>query len=494
MATSNIEPNLTFLDLREWLAEVERMGELRTVRGASLEQDIGMAALVVCRSDMGPAVLFDDIPGLEPGFRLLTNVFAGSRRNMTLGFGAGLNKFELSQAYVDGYLRDQQLIPPTVVPDGPVMENTLTGDDIDITRFPAPLWHDDDGGNYIGTGCYSVTKDPDSGWLNVGTYRSQVQDSHTLSVYIVSGKHGDMHRNKYRERGEDMPMVMVLGGDPVTFFSAGTEAPAGMCEFDIVGGMRGKPMEVIEGPITGLPFPANAEIVVEGYLVHDDLRPEGPFGEWTGYYASGEQPAPSMRIEAIYYRNDPIVLGVPPMGGGSDEMARYRAVMRSAMLKQNLDDAGVPDVTGVWCHEIGASRMLHGISITQRYPGHAAQAGHIASQCRAAVYSGKWVIVVDDDIDVTNLDELIWAMLTRTNPENSIDIIHNAWTSPADPRVTPTQRAIGDITNSRAIVNACRPFHWRHEFPKVNAPSPEQARKAREMFGYLLKGGANTAP
>ena len=165
----------------------------------------------------------------------------------------------------------------------------------------------------------------------------------------------------------------------------------------------------------------NAEVVLEGYVDPNETHIEGPFGEWTGYYASGEHPEPVLEVEAIYHRNDPIILGVPPMGQGSDEMARYRAVLRSAMLKQNLAEAGVPDVTGVWCHEIGASRLLHGVSIKQRYPGHSKQAGHIAAQCQAANYANRFIIVVDDDIDVTNLEQLIWAMCTRCDPATTRD-------------------------------------------------------------------------
>ena len=140
--------------------------------------------------------------------------------------------------------------------------------------------------------------------------------------------------------------------------------------------MRGRPMKMVRGKVTGLPFPANAEIVLEGYVTPDKRVVEGPFGEWTGHYAGGAKPCPVLDIKAIYHRNDPILLGVPPMGGGPDEMARYRAVMRSAIIKQNMTNAGVPGVEQVWCHEIGGARMLHGVSIKQRYPGHAVQAGH----------------------------------------------------------------------------------------------------------------------
>ncbi len=188
------------------------------------------------------------------------------------------------------------------------------------------------------------------------------------------------------------------------------------------------------------------------------------------------------------HRNDPIVLGVPPMGAGPDEMARYRAVMRSATIKQNIANAGVPGVQAVWCHEVGGARMLHAVSIAQRYPGHAVQVAHVAAQCGASAYASKYIVVVDDDVDVTNLDHLLWAMLTRTDPKESIQFITGSWDSSADPALPPERRAVGNMTHSVALIDACRPFHWRDKFPPTNAPSAEVARKAREKFGWLLDG------
>lgn len=482
-----LRPILRYNDLREWMAEADRLGELRTVTGASWQEDIGLAADAVIRADDGPAVLFDEVPGSPKGFRIIINVFAGKRRNMTLGFPPQLTKQELSQAYFEHYLKAQRLIAHKVVEDGPVFENVTMGDEIDVTKFPAPIWHVDDGGRYIGTGCFSVTMDPEERWLNIGCYRAMIHDRKSVGLLFVPGKHAHIQREKYFSRGQRMPVVLVVGGDPMAFFVAGTEAPYKVCEFDIVGGMRGKPVSVVRGRVTGLPFPANAEIAIEGYLDPELRKTEGPFGEWTGYYAGGSHPQPVLDIRAIYHRNDPIILGVPPLGGGPDEMSRYRAIMRSAMLKHEIEKAGVPGVTQVWCHEVGASRMLHGIALKQRYPGHAKQAAVLAASCGSTVYSCKFVIVVDDDVDVSNLEELIWAMLTRCDPETSIDILRRMRTSPADPRLTPQQRDSRDLTNSRMIIDACRPFEWLDKFPKVNAPSLEIARKAREKFGYLLR-------
>jgi UbiD family decarboxylase len=241
----------------------------------------------------------------------------------------------------------------------------------------------------------------------------------------------------------------------------------------------------VRGKVTGLPFPANAEIVLEGYVRPGNKRKEGPFGEWTGYYASDVRDEPVLDIQAIYHRNDPILLGCAPFCP-PDEQARYRAVTRSAMLREEIEKAGVPGVTAAWAHEAGGARMLVAVAIQQRYGGHAKQAGHIAAQCHVGAYAGRYVVVVDDDIDPSNLEELMWAVCTRSDPATSIDFITGAWSTPLDPRLPPEERAKGNFTNSRAIIDACRPFHWRDQFPKVNRLTAEQLAAAKQKFGYLL--------
>lgn len=477
---------IPYVDLREWLEEAEKLGEVKHVEGASWERDIGMAAEVVLHDPKGPCVVFEDIPGSMPGSRVLVSFFAGKRANMTLGLPTELNKIELTEAFRANYMEDMREIPHEIVETGPVLENVIEGDDIDIEAFPTPMWHDEDGGRYIGTGSYNVTKDPDTGWINVGTYRVMIHEKNKVGFYISPGKHGRIHRDKYFQRGEPMPVVVVCGGDPMTFLMGSSEIPQGVCEFDVIGGFRGEAMQMVTGKHTGLPFPAHAEIVLEGFVHPTERRPEGPFGEWTGYYGSQMREEPVMEVKAVYHRNNPILLGCVPQRP-PDELARYRAVTRSALLKENIAAAGVPDVTAAWLHEVGTARMLIGVSIQQRYPGHSKQAGHIAAQCHVGAYAGKYVIVTDEDIDVSNLEELIWAMLTRSDPATSIDIIRGAWSTHLDPRIPPEEKEKGNLTNSRAIIDACRPFHWRDEFPAVNAPSPELAKESRERWGYLCE-------
>ena len=488
MASGNAPHRYVFGDLREWLAAAEQLGEVKHLKGLSWEREIGMVSALVQRADPSPCVVFEDIPGVPAGFRVLCNFFGAKRANVTLGFPPGMTRLELSDAFLEVYKNPaNKPIPHVIVEDGPVFENILTGAAVDITRFPAPQWHESDGGRYIGTGSYSVTRDPEDGWLNQGTYRVMVHDARTVGIYMSPGKHGRIHRDKYAAKGDRMPMAIVLGGNPMQFLLTGNEVPQGVSEYDVLGGLYGKPVECVRGKLTGLPFPKDAEIVLEGWIDPKELRPEGPLGEWTGYYASGTRPEPVMHVEAIYHRNDPIMLGCVHELGPS-EYSRYRAVTRSALFKEALRSAGVPDVTAVWAHEFSGARMFVAVAIRQRYPGHAKQAGHVACQCHVGAYAGKYVVVVDDDVDVSNLDELMWAMVTRSDPATSIDIVTGAWSSALDPRIEPARKERGDFTNSRAIIDACRPFHWRDQFPPVNSASRAVMQETHERFGWVLDG------
>ena len=344
-ARSNVAPRLAYADLRQWLEEARKLGEVSQVSGLSWQRDIGMVAEMATHDDAAPCFVFDEVPGTLKGSRVLVNFFGGKRKNMTLGFPAGIGKIELSDGFRTHFMVPMTRIPPKYVSDGPIFENVMTGDDVDITKFPTPQWHQPDGGRYIGTGGFNVTREPEEGWINCGTYRVMIHDARTAGFYISPGKHGRQMRDKYKARGERMPVAVVCGGDPMTFLMASSEVPYGVCEYEIVGGMRGSPVEVIKGPVTGLPIPANAEIVLEGFVEPDNERIEGPFGEWTGYYASDLRPEPVLDIKAVYHRNDPILLGCVPQRP-PDEICRYRAVVRSALLRESIQKAGVPGVTG----------------------------------------------------------------------------------------------------------------------------------------------------
>jgi UbiD family decarboxylase len=472
-----------FTDVRRFIDHVDDLGELRTVKGAHWDLEIGGITELAQHQINGPAVLFDDIPDYPSGHRVFINSMGSANRTaLALDLPTGLSMRELLPLWRE---RSKQIspIPMNYVNDGPIMENVLEGDRIDMYAFPTPKWHELDGGRYIGTGSFDVTLDPDSNWINLGCYRVMVLGRDKLGFYISPGKHGRIMRDSYFARGKPMPVVMSFGHDPTLFLGASVEVAPNVCEYDYVGGIKGAPVNVIKGPVTGLPFPAEAEIVVEGYAYPGDTGEEGPFGEWTGYYASDHRNEPILTVKAVYHRNNPIILGSPP-GKPPTELTSYRGLMRSALVWEQIEKAGVPDVTGVWCHEAGGARLLVAVSIKQRYPGHARQAGHVAAMCHAGAYLGRYVVVVDEDIEVTDLNDVVWAMCTRAEPEESFDLIKRAWSGPLDPRIPKARKGL----NSRFVIDATRPWEWKDEFPAVAEMSPGMRKQIVDKWGDLILG------
>ena len=472
-------------DLRDWIAEIDEAGELRRVSGAEREEEIGGITDIHQRGMGNPAVMFDDIPGFARGYRVLSNLLTSVPRiNITLGLPADASEMELIRYWRD-YMKDAPAIPPTTVNGGAVMENFREGAEIDIGAIPTPKWHEHDGGYFIGTGCMVVMKDPDTGWINYGAYRVQAHGRDLASVMTSKGKHGDLIMRRYHERGEPCPIAVVAGMHPALFTIAGLEIPYGRNEYDAAGGVLGESVEVINGPHTGLPIPANAEIAFEGWVRPDDLVEEGPLGEWTGYYAGGKRPQPAIRIASLMYRDDPILLGAIPAVPPNDDTF-FRGTYRCGAVWNQLEAAGVPEVKGVWAHEAGGSRMWLTVSIRQMYGGHSKQAGLIASQCHAGAYANRWVVVVDDDIDPANMNDVVWAMCTRFDPREGMETLRGCWSTHLDPMAYGHD----DPRNARVVVDACRPFNRRDSFPIVARSSPEMDAKIREKWSDVLpKGG-----
>lgn len=474
-----------YKDLREWLSIVEGFGELTKIDGADWNLEMGTVAELVARESKGPvpAVLFDRIRDYPAGYRALFAQNASFKRMaLVLGLPLGLAGLDLVRAFRQR-LALHKPIPPQLVQEGSILENVLSGSDVDLLKFPVPLMHELDGGRYIGTACLAVTRDPESGWINFGTYRGMVHDRTSMGLYISPGKHGGIQRQKYFDRGKPCPVAICVGQDPLLFMVSGNEIDYGISEYDYAGGLKGAPIEVIQGSETGLPLPADAEIAIEGFMVPGDRKAEGPFGEWTGYYASSTRPEPVVQVKRIYHRNDPILCCARP-GRPPSDYSLAKCFVKAALIWDQVEKAGVPDVKGVWCHEAGGGRLINIISIKQRYPGHARQAALIASQVHAGAYLGRYVVVVDEDIDPVNTFDVLWALATRSDPAESIDIVRRCWSGPLDPRIRPGSRGL----NSRAIIDACRPFEWLQDFPPVAESSRELKDRVREKWKHIFAG------
>jgi len=471
-------------DLREWLDRVDELGELSRVDGADAVTELGGLVDLAQQASGNPALLFDQIQGYPPGFRLVANVLTSyPRLAVTLGLPPDYGPKELVAAWRARFTGLTPL-PAATVEWGSVLTHQERGADIDATRFPAPFWHEGDGGPYIGTGCIVVMRDPDSGWVNAGTYRVQLHDAKTLGLYISPGKHGRMIRDKYWARGQACPVAISVGHDPLLLLLGGLEVDHGVCEYDVAGAIRGEPLPVVAAPLTGLPVPASAEIVFEGEVPPDELRLEGPFGEWAGYYASGQKEEPIVRLQSVCYRDDPIILGCIP-GKPPNDNTFYYSPLRAARIWDELEQAGIPGVVSVWCHPAGGGRLFHIVAIKQLYPGHAKQVGMAAASCHAGAYANRWVVVVDEDIDPTDTNEVLWALCTRTEVTEDIDVMRRCWSTSLDP-MAYAQEEGRPYFNNRMIVDACRPYDRLKTFPAVVRTSDEQAARLRVRFPGLF--------
>ena len=476
-----------FDDLRQFIEAAKKVGEWREIKNANWDLEIG--ALIEATAELipqPPLLIFDEIKGYPAGFRVLGLSFAAYKRvALALGLPPDRSKLELVRL-ASRKIHSAKPIPPKEIARPPVMENVMTGAQVDLLKFPALRSHEGDGGRYLGTGDVVINADPESSFINMGTYRMQLHEPNLLGLWMSPGQHARMICMKYWEKGKSCPIVATFGQDPLTFMASNTKIPWGSSELDYVGGLRGRPLEIIRGPVTGLPIPAHAEVAIEGEVPppSEQARDEGPFGEWPGYYSGGTigtgEPQPVIRIKALYHRNNPILQDEAPLWPGA---YRMDLSLRAGLLWDQLESAGVQDVVGVYDH----TKYLWVVAIKQRYGGHAKQAAHLALAASASARHGMYVVVLDEDIDPTNLKEVLWAMETRVDPAKDIEIVEGCWSTPLDPRMTPEQKATRDHTNSRAIFYAVRPFAWRDKFPQVS-------RVKRELRDAVVKAYKDILP
>ena len=469
-----------YRDLRDFIALVDGLGALRRVDGADPRFEIGGITEVAAGLPSPPALLFDAIDGFPRGYRVFSNATTSPQRAaLALGLDPDLRPLEALRAWKERRT-GLTMVPPVTVADAPFMANGQTGSDVDLGRFPVPTWHRRDGGPYIGSGSLVVTRDPDTGWVNASIYRVQVHGPDRVTVqFDHPGRHGAIIAQRWWDRGQSCPVAVVNGQDPALFIAGFEYLPEGASEYDFAGAIKGEPVEVVRGERTGLPIPARAEIVLEGRLLPADevTLPEGPFGEFTGYYAADTRPAPAMAVEAVHYRDDPILFGSPPL---KPPRFHFGLPFRAAGIWSNLEAAGVTDVVGAWQH---VSQLMTVIALRQRYAGHAKRAALIAA---AGSYMGRVVVVVDDDVDPSNLADVMWAVTTRCEPSEAVDIVRNAWSSPLDPRIPPEARAAGAISHSKMLIDACRPFAWKDAYPPTAALTPEEVAMITDKWKHVL--------
>lgn len=471
-------------DLRAWLSVVESAGLLLNVPGAHWDLELADVSRMNYRRPSPQALLFDRIVGYPAGMRVLTGSMSSARLlGIALRMGADETDETLTERLrgkTTHWAERAREFEPRVVTSGPVLQHTFDGAGFDFFGFPVPLWNEGDGGRFIGTGCMVITSDPDTGTPNGGAYRMQVSpDGRRVTVAIVQGKDGRGNVERWFAKAGRAPVTVSLGHDPMLLLVAGSEVPHGISELAYAGAIAGEPMDVVIGE-NGLPFPAASEIVLEGWFHPDRLALEGPFAEWTGYYSESAGDAYLMDVTRVHMRDDPVLLGTPP-GLPPHDYSYMRSAIKSSMVLDGLQRAGVRGVEQVWAHEAGGGRIMLAVSIDQQFAGHARQVGHLTASLPAAAYMNKFVIVVDGDVDVKDLDHVVWAVCTRSDPGRDIEVIRRTWGSDADPLVRP-----GEVPHiSRAVIDACIPYEDLGTFPRTATRDPGRVAEVRTKWAHL---------
>ncbi len=438
---------MAYQSLRDWIAKIEDAGQLKRIT-AEVDWDLELSAIARrVATQQGPALLFENIKDHQnTACRKLFLNGLGSREMVAMALGL---PGETGQRGIVEFIKDNigRRVKPTIVDSGPVKENIVRGKDVNLYEFPVPRYNQLDGGRYINSRGCVVTMDPETKEMNVGMYRGMIGDNEkSIPVSLIHNQHWGLQFSKYEKLGEEMPVAVVYGWDPLLLMCA--SAPIehkGCSEYDIAGGLRGEPVELVKCETSDLYVPASAEIVIEGRISPDPktFQMEGPFGEYTGFYGNPRQLKRTIRVECITYRHDPIfrggLCGASP--GKLIEVNHWRPPFVAAAIWNYLEkSAGVPNITGVWGDSIDELTNLR-VSIDKIYRGQAKQV--FAAHCgmHGGQLFGKFFVVVDKDIDVFDDEAVSWAMAWRTNAEmGDIQFFSGNPGAPLDPSIPLPQR------------------------------------------------------
>ncbi len=457
-------------DLRDYVDILERDGELVRVK-EEVDWNLEMGAIIRrCYDIGGPAVLFENVKDYPKGFRALGASLGPSRKTghslyarvaLALGLAPGSSPQEIMAHYLK---RKEKPIKPVLVEGAPCKEFILRGQDVDLLKFPVPLIHGGDGGRYFGTWHTVITKDPDSSWVNWGMYRLMIHDRNTLGCLFPMQQHIGQMYQKYEAKNQPMPAAVVIGGQPVIPIVSCSMLPSFVSEVEIAGGLQGAPVPLVKCETLDLEVPATAEIVLEGEVLPHERRTEGPFGEYMGYEAGKSSPKPVFRVHAITYRKNPI-LTFSNMGMPVQESQTVTALTKSAEVYSELKKLGLP-VKGVFYPPYGVSHLVV-VSTETPFINFAKRVAHSVWATKPGLYT-YYIVVVDADVDPTNMDEVLHAITTKCHPVNGIHPVNHIPGFPVLlPFLPPKERLLGDAAG--VIFDCTWPKDWPPESIPVKA-------------------------
>ena len=401
-------------DNREFITKLEKEGELiRVTEEVDWDREVGAIVRHASETEQ-PAALFNNIKDY-PGQRILGGMLASFKR---VAIAMELPpETPLPVLFEEFYKRTRNTIKPRVVKDAPCQQNIVTGKDIDLTMFPAPMVHDGDGGRYLSTWHFIVTKDLETPWQNWGMYRQMIHNEHLMGGLMLPIQDIGRMRVKYDAKNLPMPFATVIGADPLSSIAGTYRAGIGVDEADIAGGLLQEPLEMVKCKTSDIMVPASSEIVIEGHVVPDVFVDEGPFGEFSGYRSSPRAPRAVYKVEAITWRNDPIVT-MSNMGVPIDEgQITYATVGLSITIKRLLEANHYP-ITGVYVPPEGTGLMVI-VGVRKTFDTMITMMANLINGSVEGM-GPHFIIFVDETVDPYDINKVMHAMATKLHPKTGI--------------------------------------------------------------------------
>ncbi len=419
-----------YADLRSFLDTLRANNELLEIhKEVDPHLEIGDITRKVNDVD-GPALLFTNVKG-HPGWKLVSNTL-GSLSRLSLAMETPINR--MIPDYADRMAKKGAYEPVIVPRDKAACKEVVLKDaEIDLTRIPVPLWHPEDGGPFISVGI-QISKDPESGARNSSIVRQMVLGRDRLGILFLPGKHTHIHYLKKQKNNQPLDIAVAIGVDPIVEIAGTHAGPIDEDEFAVAGALRRKAVEMVKCETVDLEVPASAELIIEGRLLPHERVVEGPFGEFTGFFAAQTKDNPPMQVTCITHRKNPIFQGLYEGKPPNEESFLLALVYSASILAKARESC--PGLVAYAKNPSGPGSLWGTAAIKKMYPGHAKHAMHAILATQGGKYL-KVLIIVDDSIDVHDMREVVWAISTRCRPERDVMIETDTPISILDPAMWP---------------------------------------------------------